>query len=210
MYLQNHEFIQETILRLKEMHIKFQNNPQPYLLICGEMLDCITCYHAIIDTTVYDFNTILEATDFLFQFFEISKLNYPRFCVHLWSFIKDFVYELVDIKKGVVTNAIKLINQNLKLVGFKSGQNSNNMAETLKTSLTASETECSHAKKASFLSNTQSVSSESFLDTSSEILKFTEQATEMDSCPAINISISDQDSLGKIIPCEGILDLSYY
>lgn len=72
------------------------------------------------DTTVYNFETVVAAIDFLFKYIHTLNLPYPETCPHVWSFFQDYVYDMKDLtKKGIRTKSMKEFN--LSVANAKNG-----------------------------------------------------------------------------------------
>lgn len=65
---QDHTCLQKTLGR-----IKGQRSQHPFIAICGTDIGHLQCKHVIADDIVYNFDCIVEAVDFLFKLFAVTK-----------------------------------------------------------------------------------------------------------------------------------------
>lgn len=94
--------------RIKTENGKHFETPQPYIAICGKDLDKIECIHVIIDECILNFQSAVDAVDFLFKFMYVTQMKYPHTCGNVWSFLQNFVYSIEDVKRSSPSTAVRL------------------------------------------------------------------------------------------------------
>lgn len=96
-----------TVLRAKKQTL------QPTLIVVGHIFKAES-YHFIVDDTIYDFSTFLQAVDSCFKFIFATDCKYPDNCSSIWLFIQKAFYD-IHLPTDKVTTAVNiLIGQAIK------------------------------------------------------------------------------------------------
>lgn len=101
---QDHLYFNEVVERQNAFFASFDLKDQLYLTYCGSPSN-ITCYHAVLNSTVWNFRHMYEAVDFSFKYFLTQRLPYAAGCQHVWHFIQIFIYKMDEINTPIARDA---------------------------------------------------------------------------------------------------------
>lgn len=109
----------ENILR-KNVHNERYGTPAPYVSVCGRNLRNLDCFHVIFGMSVIDFDSVMLAFDFLFNYIHVTGSDYPTICLNSWEFFHHVVHNLPRSAKSLsIISIIKTLSVDLKVAEKK-------------------------------------------------------------------------------------------
>ncbi|KAJ8685455.1 hypothetical protein QAD02_021248 [Eretmocerus hayati] len=98
----NTDKLKALAIKNRELCSSLGINAHPFIVYNGS-LDSMKAGHVVIGDLIYDCATAVDAVDLCFKSFLAFNLDYPLSCVHLWSFLHKYVYELKACGKFTVS-----------------------------------------------------------------------------------------------------------
>ncbi|KAJ8670074.1 hypothetical protein QAD02_001333 [Eretmocerus hayati] len=98
----NTDKLKALAIKNRELCSSLGINAHPFI-VYNSSLDSMKAGHVVVGDLVYDCATAVDAADLCFKSFLAFNLDYPLSCVHLWSFLHKYVYELKACGKFTVS-----------------------------------------------------------------------------------------------------------
>jgi hypothetical protein len=68
---------------------------QPFVITVGQNVQSSSQYFTYVcESTMYEFDNLLQAVDICFKCIMVLNLNYPVECAPMWSFIQKGIYNI--------------------------------------------------------------------------------------------------------------------